>query len=83
MPHLPRRELSRAFISVLVTLALMAALLFGAAGSLSWGHGWAFMIVFVLLLIRTSLEDTTLQREPPGYAEFAQKTRFKWIPGVW
>lgn len=231
MPDMPRAELNRAFISLLVTLVLMAALLFGAAGRLDWGHGWAFMIVFVvlilvsmaalwrlnpeifvararptgqgtkgwdrllltilliafaailpvaglddgrfhwapaagvwvvlgyvllvvgfagtawaqavnrhfepsvriqterdhhvidtgpyayirhpgyifgslmalgaalslgswwavlpaavvvaLLVLRTSLEDATLERELPGYAEFAQKTRFKWIPGVW
>jgi len=51
MPDLPRAELNRAFISLIVTLVLMAALLFGAAGSLSWGHGWAFMIVFVLLIL--------------------------------
>ena len=231
MPDLPCAELNRAFISLVVTLIIMAVLLFGAAGSLSWGHGWAFMIVFILLIIasmaalwrlnpeifvararptgqgtktwdrvlmpvlliafalilpvaglddgrfhwapagdvwvivgylllivgfvgtawaqavnrhfepsvriqsnrdhhvidtgpyayvrhpgyifanfiavgaawalgswwallptgvvivllaiRTNLEDATLQRELPGYAEFAQKTRFKWIPGVW
>jgi len=51
MPDLPRAELNRALFSLLVTLVLMAVLLFGAAGSLSWGHGWAFMIVFVLLIL--------------------------------
>ena len=51
MPDLQRAELNRAFISLLVTLVLMVALLFGAAGSLSWGHGWAFLIVFVLLIL--------------------------------
>jgi protein-S-isoprenylcysteine O-methyltransferase Ste14 len=36
-----------------------------------------------LLAIRTSLEDATLQRELPGYAAFAARVRYKWIPGVW
>ena len=231
MADLPRAELNRAFISLVVTLVLMTVVLFGSAGSLTWAHGWTFMIVFVLLILasmaalwrlnpeifvararptgqgtkgwdrvlmpivlaafalilpvaalddgrfhwapagdvwvvlgylllvigfagvawaqavnrhfepsvriqserdhhvidtgpyayvrhpgyifgslmavgaalslgswwavlpavvvttmlafRTNLEDATLQRELPGYAEFAQKTRFKWVPGVW
>jgi hypothetical protein len=24
-----------------------------------------------------------LQRELPGYAEFAERVRYKWIPGIW
>lgn len=51
MPDLPRAELNRAFLSLLVTLILIVVLLFGAAGSLNWGHGWAFIIVFVLLIL--------------------------------
>jgi protein-S-isoprenylcysteine O-methyltransferase Ste14 len=27
--------------------------------------------------------DKTLQRELPGYAAFAARVRYKWIPGVW
>ncbi len=37
----------------------------------------------VLLIIRTGLEDRTLQRELPGYADYAQRVRFRWIPGIW
>lgn len=33
--------------------------------------------------IRTSLEDRTLQDELPGYREYAQRTRFRLIPGVY
>jgi len=54
--------------------------------ALALGSLWALLPVLIgiiLLAIRTSLEDATLQRELPGYAEFAQKTRFKWVPGVW
>jgi protein-S-isoprenylcysteine O-methyltransferase Ste14 len=40
-------------------------------------------LVVVVLVIRTRLEDATLQRELPGYAEYAARVRYKWIPGVW
>jgi protein-S-isoprenylcysteine O-methyltransferase Ste14 len=40
------------------------------------------LLVFVLV-VRTSLEDKTLQEELPGYKEYAQKTRFRLVPGMW
>jgi protein-S-isoprenylcysteine O-methyltransferase Ste14 len=61
-----------------------SAMAVGAA--LSLGSCWAVLpaaAVIALLVVRTNLEDATLRRELPGYAEFAQRTRFKWIPGVW
>lgn len=36
-----------------------------------------------LFLIRTALEDRTLQRELPGYTAFCEKTRFRLVPGLW
>jgi protein-S-isoprenylcysteine O-methyltransferase Ste14 len=59
-------------------------LTFGIA--LALGSWWALVpvaLVGVVLVIRTRLEDATLQRELPGYAEFAARVRYKWIPGVW
>ena len=47
---------------------------------------WAFVPALLLLgvlVLRTSLEDRTLQAELPGYAEYAQKTRFRLLPGIW
>jgi len=47
------------------------------------------MLVFIVLvpllplLIRTDLEDRTLKQELPGYREFAQKTRYRLLPGIW
>jgi protein-S-isoprenylcysteine O-methyltransferase Ste14 len=35
------------------------------------------------LVVRTALEDRTLQVELPGYKEYAQKTRYRLLPGVW
>jgi hypothetical protein len=29
------------------------------------------------------LEDRTLQNELPGYKEYAQRVRYKLVPGVW
>lgn len=36
-----------------------------------------------LLMLRTAWEDETLRRELPGYSEFAAKTRYRLLPGVW
>jgi protein-S-isoprenylcysteine O-methyltransferase Ste14 len=47
---------------------------------------WTFApVAFIsfVLLIRTDLEDRTLQRELPGYKEYAQKTRYRLLPGMW
>jgi protein-S-isoprenylcysteine O-methyltransferase Ste14 len=48
---------------------------------------WTFVPVIlmaVVLIIRTSLEDRTLQEELPGYKEYAtQKTRYRLLPGIW
>ncbi|MFZ5881499.1 MAG: methyltransferase family protein [Chloroflexota bacterium] len=47
---------------------------------------WAFVPTVLLagvMILRTALEDKTLQAELPGYREFAQKTKYRLIPGVW
>jgi len=36
-----------------------------------------------IFLVRTYMEDKTLHVELPGYKEYAQKTRYKLVPGVW
>lgn len=36
-----------------------------------------------LMIVRTALEDRTLHAELPGYPEYARKTRYRLIPGVW
>ncbi len=37
----------------------------------------------ILLLLRTCLEDRTLQKELPGYSEYARRVRYRLLPGVW
>jgi protein-S-isoprenylcysteine O-methyltransferase Ste14 len=47
---------------------------------------WAFIpavLLMVVIIVRTALEDKTLQAELPGYKEFAQKTRYRLLPGIW
>lgn len=47
---------------------------------------WAFlpaMFITIVLVIRTNLEDKTLQTELPGYREYTGRVRFRLLPGVW
>ena len=41
------------------------------------------LIVVLLFLARTALEDRTLQAELPGYREYAGRVRYRLVPGVW
>ena len=34
-------------------------------------------------VVRTGLEDKTLQEELDGYAEYAQRVRYRLLPGIW
>jgi protein-S-isoprenylcysteine O-methyltransferase Ste14 len=40
-------------------------------------------ILTVLLVVRTYLEDRTLHAELEGYVEYAKKTRYRLLPGIW
>ena len=47
---------------------------------------WAWIptiLLAIVMVIRTALEDKTLQAELPGYKEFAGKTKYRLLPGVW
>jgi len=52
-----------------------------ALGSL-WGLVPA-ALVLLILLVRTSWEDRTLQAELPGYREYARRVRYRLLPGFW
>jgi protein-S-isoprenylcysteine O-methyltransferase Ste14 len=57
-----------------------------AGMALSLGSWWALVpaaIALLLLVLRTAWEDRTLQAELAGYAAYAQKVRFRLLPGVW
>jgi len=40
-------------------------------------------IVVALFVVRTALEDLTLQNELDGYAEYVQTVRCRLVPGIW
>lgn len=47
---------------------------------------WALIpsgVIVILLVIRTALEDRTLQEELDGYKEYTHQTRFRLFPGIW
>lgn len=64
-----------------------------AGGLLSWLAGpvffsslWVILptaLVIIASLIRTALEDRTLQEELPGYEEYTQQTRYRLVPKIW
>ena len=41
------------------------------------------ILLCIGIVIRTALEDKTLLAELPGYKEYAEKVRFRLVPGVW
>lgn len=50
------------------------------------GSMWALItgiLSAILFGVRTRLEDKMLMTELPGYREFAQRTSFRLLPGVW
>ncbi|KPL77356.1 hypothetical protein ADN00_08975 [Ornatilinea apprima] len=47
---------------------------------------WAFIpaiLLSIVLVIRTHLEDETLQDRLVGYREYAEQVRFRLFPGIW
>jgi protein-S-isoprenylcysteine O-methyltransferase Ste14 len=50
------------------------------------GSAWAILPTLLLALVmlrRTQLEDRFLQEELPRYREYAQRVRYRLLPGVW
>jgi protein-S-isoprenylcysteine O-methyltransferase Ste14 len=63
-----------------------AAIVLMAGMALALGSLWALIpaaLATALLILRTRWEDQTLQAELPGYQEYAARTRFRLLPGVW
>jgi protein-S-isoprenylcysteine O-methyltransferase Ste14 len=47
---------------------------------------WAFIpagLTIALLVVRTVMEDRTLQEELKGYKAYTKMTRYRLIPGIW
>ena len=64
----------------------VAALLMFLATSLILGSLWSLVVAALLaalFIVRTALEDRALRRELPGYEQYAARTRYRLLPGVW
>ena len=50
------------------------------------GSWWALLPALVVvagLAVRTPFEERTLRAELPGYTEYTQRVKWRWVPGVW
>jgi protein-S-isoprenylcysteine O-methyltransferase Ste14 len=64
----------------------IGAVLLGTGIALALGSLWALVpvvLVKLVLLYRTAREDATLQAELTGYADYARRVRYRWMPGLW
>ena len=53
---------------------------------LALGSLWTLIpaaVALVIAVIRTALEDRTLQEELPGYRDYARRVRYRLIPGIY
>ena len=41
------------------------------------------VISMIVIIIRTALEDQTLQNKLPGYREYTRQVKYRLIPGIW
>ncbi len=64
----------------------VGAILAYLATPIALGSLWAIIpsgLTILLLIVRTALEDRTLQQELEGYKEYAQQVRYRLIVGLW
>ncbi len=64
--------------SGMIIFNLAAPVLLGSFPALGIG-----LVICLLFVTRTFLEDRTLHKELAGYAAYARKTRFRLVPFVW
>jgi protein-S-isoprenylcysteine O-methyltransferase Ste14 len=66
--------------------AYVGMILFELAISTLLASWWALVaggLCAILLLLRTALEDRTLQNELTGYADYSRQVRYRLLPGIW
>jgi protein-S-isoprenylcysteine O-methyltransferase Ste14 len=66
--------------------AYSGAILFEIAASFVLASWWVLLLSVLtvgLIVLRTALEDRTLQAELPGYVEYTHKVQFRLLPGLW
>lgn len=53
---------------------------------LALGSVWTLIpaaAALIIAVVRTALEDRTLQEELPGYRDYARRVRYRWIPWIY
>ncbi len=66
--------------------AYAGAILYELAVPILLASWWALLISTLsagLIILRTALEDRTLQAELSGYRDYARQVRFRLAPGIW
>jgi len=66
--------------------AYVGAILYELAVPVLLASWWALIasgLCVILLILRTALEDRTLQTELTGYIEYARQVRHRLLPGIW
>lgn len=66
--------------------AYIGAILYELAVPVLLASWWALIasgLNAILLILRTALEDRTLQAELTGYVEYAHQVRHRLLPGIW
>ena len=64
----------------------LGGVLYALAIPLLIGSAFTFLpvgIYSLLMMIRTQLEDKTLQKELNGYKEYTKRTKYQLFPGIW
>lgn len=64
----------------------VGALMIFAGLALALASWWALIpaaFASAILILRTNWEDALLRAELDGYAEYARRTRFRLVPGIW
>jgi protein-S-isoprenylcysteine O-methyltransferase Ste14 len=54
--------------------------------ALMLGSYWALIPALLAIAgaaVRTVFEERTLRAELPGYVDYTQRVKFRWVPGVW
>jgi protein-S-isoprenylcysteine O-methyltransferase Ste14 len=64
----------------------IGAILYELAVSFLLASWWSLIasgLGAILLILRTALEDRTLQAELTGYIDYARQVRYRLLPGIW
>lgn len=74
----PYRIVRHPMYAAIIVLMICLPLELGSLAALLPG-----VLISALYVLRSKLEDRMLLEELPGYADYAQQTRYRLLPGVW